>query len=397
MIKFRCNHCNYGYEVPDTFANKTGVCTRCKQRIQIPAKSQDESVIKIRCPACKQKMGVPKQYAGKKVRCAKCKQLMRIPPPDADSAEISKVMAAAGDNLFEDNITEKMFASESREPSANEFTFKPVERPKSPRQEIERDISRGFGTADSEPVQSKHPEPTRGLYRIPLGLLASFGFTIGAAILWTIIAYFVGLRWVQFLCIAVAASAGYGLALFIEERGIGLGLIAVLIGLFGIFCGKGFLAEWVVKPRLQSTIVEKAETDENAQLTEEEIIRRCEDPNCLNEAALFQIIDSNEFEKNFAQKMPQPSFNFRELMSQSQQIATQTAAKAREMVSRWTPEQKRKAIIAQFERNKQMSRQMRPVKTLLTSVIAFICSFSLLDFIFIPVGLWSAYKIGAGG
>jgi hypothetical protein len=283
---------------------------------------------------------------------------------------------------------------------------------------------------DTEVEEDEGSGLAKSLSKIPLAIGASIGFTVGAAILWTIIASIIGLNWLHFLCIPVAGVAGCGLVLFTESRNFGLGLLAALIGLFGIFCGKLFLAKWVVLPEMENPFAMVGEEYDKSTLTEEQIRENLEDPQYLFRAACFQLVENGEFDKEFAEKVVQANYDGRAPMGEAEQVQ-EGMRKVEDALGSWNHEQKRQAIIAQFERDKQMfkdfgkellaaaadanedelpegfrntARETQELfegtrsiqETKIGFTIAFIRSFSILDLLFIPVGMWTAYKIGAG-
>jgi hypothetical protein len=307
-------------------------------------------------------------------------------------------------------------------------------KPETPREpsggNLGLDPSSNLQSFDTEDIQDENSGFAKSLCKIPLAIGASIGFTVGAAILWTIIASIIGLSWLHFLCIPVAGVAGYGLVLFTEHRNFGLGLLAALIGLFGIFCGKLFLAKWVVLPQMENPFAIVGEEYEKSTLTEEQIRENLGDPKSLFRAACFQLVENGEFDREFAEKIVQTNYDGRAPIGEAEQIQ-EGMRKVEDTLGSWDSEQKRQAIIAQFERDKQMfkdfgkellaaaadanedelpegfrntARETQELfdgtrsiqETKIGFTFAFIGSFSILDLLFIPVGMWGAYKIGAG-
>lgn len=448
MIRCKCGHCGYEIKTYDKFAGKRVLCPKCKEALQIPqgeggAIPKAAAVIKFRCPNCDQKIGVPPSYGGKVVRCAKCKQRLRVPQaagaaaqpkPQDDVAALRtgpEQPAAEGSTMPGLGDMGDLLQLEASAPALEEPLGLKPETPRGPSGAgLGLDPRSNLQSFDAEAEEDEGPGLGKTLSKIPLAIGTSIGFTVGAAILWTIIASIIGLNWLHFLCIPVAGVAGCGLVLFTESRNFGLGLLAALIGLFGIFCGKLFLAQWVVLPEMENPFAIVGEEYDKSTLTEEQIQSNLADPKSLFRAACFQLVEDGEFDQEFAEKVVQTNYDGRAPIGEAEQVQ-EGMRKVEETLGGWDNEQKRQAIIAQFERDKQMFKDFgkellaaaadanedelpegfrntaRETQELLEGTrsiqetrigfaIAFIGSFSILDLLFIPVGMWTAYKIGAG-
>ena len=446
MIKFRCGYCNQKINAPDKYANSEKPCPKCKKLIRVPGKSQEpdatiSSIIKFRCPGCNQKIGVTKDYAGKRVRCSRCKSPLRVPEIRAvESTKLESAVTgesdntsednAAYDNIFDDQVTQELLAAEAGASEIETLQLKP-ETPREPSDwNSGLDPRNNLQSFNTEAIKDESSGLAKSLCKIPLAIGTSIGFTVGAAILWTIIASVFGLNWLHFLCVPVAGAAGYGLVLFTENRNLGLGLLAVLIGLFGIFCGKVFLAKWVILPQMENPFVLAGEEYDKSTLQEEQVQERLEDPKCLFRAVCFQLVEYGEFDREFAEKVVQANYDGRAPIGEAKQVQ-EGMRKVENTLGSWDHEQKRQAIIAQFERDKQMFKDFgkellvaaadanedelpeefrnaarethelfegtRSIQqTKIGFAFAFVGSFSFLDLLFIPMGMWCAYKIGAG-
>jgi len=448
MIRCKCNNCGYEIKTYDKFAGKRIRCPKCKGPLQLPqgegaVSPRPAAVIKFRCPNCNQKIGVPPSYGGKVVRCAKCEHRLRVPqapgavPPAKQQDEVAALRAvheqpaADGSTMPGLGDVGDLLQLEASAPAMEEPLRLKPEMPRQPSSAaLGLDPGNNLRSFDTEPVEDEGSGIGKTLYKIPLAIGASIGFTVGAAILWTIIASIIGLNWLHFLCIPVAGAAGCGLVLFTESRNFGLGLLAALIGLFGIFCGKLFLAKWVVLPEMENPFAIVGEEYDKATLTEEQIQANLEDPKSLFRAACFQLAENGEFDQEFAEKVVQANYDGRAPIGEAEQVQ-EGMRKVEETLGSWDYEQKRQAIIAQFERDKQMfkdfgkellaaaadanedelpeglrntARETQELfegtrsiqETKIGFIFAFIGSFSILDLLFIPVGMWTAYKIGAG-
>jgi DNA-directed RNA polymerase subunit RPC12/RpoP len=448
MIRLKCSNCGQKIKTDDKYAGKRVSCPKCKTILQVPqavggTSPGQSAIIKFRCPNCDQKIGVSPDYAGKVVKCAKCKHQLRVPQPPGKPAQpqapeglvslrVGGEPPAADEGRLPDlgDMNDLLQLEASAPAVEDQLQLKP-ETPREPSGgNLGLEPRSNLQSFDTEDIDDESSGLAKSLCKIPLAIGASIGFTVGAAILWTIIASIIGLSWLHFLCIPVAGVAGYGLVLFTESRNFGLGLLAALIGLFGIFCGKLFLAKWVVLPQMENPFAIVGEEYDKSTLTEEQIQENLEDPKSLFRAACFQLVEYGEFDREFAEKVVQANYDGRAPIGEAKQVQ-EGMRKVENTLGSWNPEQKREAIIAQFERDKQMfkdfgkellavaadanedelpegfrntARETQELfdgtrsiqETKIGFAFAFIGSFSILDLLFIPVGMWGAYKIGAG-
>lgn len=456
MIKFHCPSCGNKLGAPDDYAGKQVRCAKCRQPIRVPV--QDEKplgdkrdLIKYRCPNCNQRLGVPLKYAGKRVRCTKCQEATVVPQPQPKPRPVQP--AATGgvtDDMFEDGLgtgdmfgdgalTGELLAAEANAPAAEDaLRLKPLasthqddRQVKCPTCGAPNRLGTEFCTTCAEPIGGPAKGPGLGVAtKIPLSLAASLAFTLAGAVAWTILAYLIGLVWVQPLCIVVAGLAGYGLVLFTDKRNAALGLLAALVGFVGIITGKVLIAKWVVLPEIENVFA-SAEWHEPS-LTEEQVDERMKDPNAVFRAACFQMAEEGEFEEEFASKIVDTHYDGRAPLGEAEQIQA-GIEQVEETLQTWSDEQKREAIRAQHTRdmeafkdfgralvgemaesaeedeevpegirqvakeaNDLMSGDKALAETKIGFVMAFFGSFSCLDIIWFPLALWSAYKIGTG-
>jgi hypothetical protein len=289
-----------------------------------------------------------------------------------------------------------------------------------------------FCTGCGETIVASQPEARAisAAAKVPLSLGASFAFTIAGAIAWAIIAAFVGLGWVTFMAVPVAGLAGVGLVVFTEKRNAALGLMAALIGLFGIICGKVFIAKWVVLPAMAKAV---AETEmEDFSLTDEQVEERAKNPHFLFRAACYQLVEEGEFDKDFAKKVVATNRDGRAPLGEAEQVKA-GMDKVEAKLNTWSESEKHDAVRAQHvrdveamrdfgkalvgalaeateedanvgqtwretakEANELVAGERTLAETRIGFIFALIGSFCLLDLLFFPMGLWSAYKIGTG-
>jgi hypothetical protein len=149
-------------------------------------------------------------------------------------------------------------------------------------------------------------------------------------------------------------------------------------------------------------------------------------------AVCFQMVEDGELDEELAQKVVDTHYDHRVPVGEEEQVLEATA-KVAETVRYMTDAEKRRAVKAQYDRDMQAFRdfgkelvgamaastdeandvpdavrktaaeanelftgQKQLSETKIGFVLAFITSFSLLDIIFLPAGMYYAYKIAAG-
>jgi hypothetical protein len=376
---------------------------------------------------------------------------MRVPELQKEPAPKEPIAGGVGgDEMFDDNIgagdifggngrTDELLAAEAGASAVEEpLKFKPP----SPGPQIEPKVrcpvcgalnrqDTEFCVSCGETIISRAESPGFStVAKIPLSLAASFGFTLAGAVAWTLLAYLFGLRWLHFLAILVAALAGYGLTLFTEKRSAAFGLLAALIGFVGIISGKVFIAKWVVLPNLENPFA-SAEW-KKVTPTDREVDERMKDPNEMFRAACFQMAEDGEFDEKFARKVVDTHYDGRAPLGEAEQVKA-GIERVEKALNSWSDTEKREAIRAQYARdieafkdfgkaliaagtksaeetkdvpetvretareaNELISGDRTLAETKIGFFFAFLGSFSFLDLLFFPMGLWSAYKIGSG-
>jgi len=450
MIKFRCSHCQQKIGAPDDYAGKRVRCSKCRQPIRVPSPQQAPPgerarVIKFRCPSCSQKIGVSEKYAGKRVRCLKCRQPMTVPsfeqeavrqPVKAPAAEADEMLAGPA---WSEDLLSSAAAMEAAAPPEDTLRVAPadataddVRSVKCPACSASNRSDTQFCTTCGETMPTMEaPAPAMSAAaKVPLAFGASVGFTLGGAIGWAIIASLVGLGWVNWMSLVVASLAGVGLTLFSDKRNAALGLLAGVIGLFGMVCGKVAIAKWAVLPAMERAL---EETDwQDMEPTEEHIAEGMKNPHSLFRAACFQLVDEGEFEDEFARKVMATHYDGRAPIGEAEQVMA-AIKKVEARLKSWDEEQKREALRAQYvrdvkamknfgkavigaiaesteqdanvgqgwrqtarEANELVTGQRSLAQTRIGFFFALIGTFRLLDLVFFPMGVWSAYKIGSG-
>ena len=403
MIKFRCSNCDKGFNVPDNFAGKRSKCTKCKQSITVPSVEQKPSeektsIIKFRCPNCNQKTGVPKKYAGKRVRCNKCKEPMQVP---GLKREVIADDLAGGSDIFGGGLGEELLSAEADAPAVEEpLRLKPTEPEEVP---IGPETFGGQSRFEDKPSGGGIPEGAK----IPLGLVAGLGLTIAGAVIWGLIAKGTGFHW-GWIATIVAGLAGCGFAMFMHDgdRGGFTGFLAVVIGLIGIMTGKVFIAKWVEMPIVKERFTsgfkmsasdnsKKKHFSEGGDSQSNMLEHIVENKKSMFFVTCFHLADEGVFEEEFAKKVitfhlgknRSSAENFDELRDAEGKVLT--------LIEGYSRSEREEIARQQEDRLIELMEKILD-KTPVGFVIAFIGSFSLADFLWFPMGLWGAYKVGAG-
>jgi len=219
-----------------------------------------------------------------------------------------------------------------------------------------------------------------------LALAGSFGGALVGAIIWLVIAKATGFE-IGFIAWGVGGLAGVGMTVFTDRRSAGLGVLAAVFAICGIFMGKMFVAKWVVLPML-------AEEARQFEVTDEHIADMVEDPNMMFCVACLVVADDGGFEEELAWKAVAVRMSDEvppEAVEQTESIRQE----ASELLDSWSEGEKRGAARA------QAGRLMAKIMGILSEsklglAIAFIATFSLMDILWFLMALASAYKIGSG-
>jgi hypothetical protein len=239
---------------------------------------------------------------------------------------------------------------------------------------------------------------------IPLALGASVAFTIAGAVVWCILAGLVGVGWVSFMALVVCALAGYGLQLFSGRCGAGLGVLAIFIGMCGLFFGKVLIAKWVVMPKLMPAFREGIDSafDEmdSEQLSAADVNEMLDDPNMMFILTLMRLMDDGEFDRDVVIKivmarqlqsdMPPP-----ELAEQIERAEK----RVNECLESWSPEEKEQVVreqLPKFIRGMADVLMDSKIGAAIGFIAALIAVMSCQDLIWFPMGLICAYRVGSG-
>lgn len=403
MIKFHCSNCGKKISTPDNYAGKRGKCPQCGQVVRVPSAQEEpvqdnQPVIKFRCPNCNQKIGVAKNYAGKRVRCAKCRQPIWVPEPQVEPVQKESVAGSVeADEMFDDHIAagdifgdksmaDELLAAEAGAPAVEEpLRLKPAV-PQTVHSQAPAFGVRGQLTDNSVSGRSLTVGTSNRAVKIPLAIGASFIAALLGAILWAVVAcvtrYECGI-----IAWGVGVLAGFGLTLFIDSRGVGIGLLACLFAFLGILMGKFFIANWYIMPRLEQEF-------RKFEPGEEHIAELLENSDMMFSVACLQLVENGEFEEALAWRVIAAHYSG-ELPSENRQEIEAARQKSLELLNNWSESEKKAAAQAQCAKLMDKITDFM-IKTKIGLVIAFLAAFSLWDLLWLPIALWSAYKIGAG-
>jgi hypothetical protein len=233
--------------------------------------------------------------------------------------------------------------------------------------------------------------------KIPLSIGLSFACAIGAAAVWGGIAMGTGLIF-GWLAIGVAAAAAGGLIILQEDRNVGLGLLAAFVGLIGIFCGKYFIAKWAVMPHVQDVVDAGLDEVDSQTFSPEEMSELLQEPVLVHNVVCMQLSQDGQFSREIAMEIIVAKIMEKDPSGLSSEAKT-AQEKIESAITEWKDDKKAEAIRMQYgpvQRAVAETFLDSKVGSALTTVAAFIGSFSLFDLIIFPIAIWTAFKIGNG-
>ncbi|HUT28792.1 MAG TPA: hypothetical protein VMX13_03285 [Sedimentisphaerales bacterium] len=448
MIDFRCSHCGHNFSVPETYAGKTARCSKCHRSLRIPEPSPlppaDETkptLVTFHCPHCRQKIGVAQRHAGREITCAKCHQTLRVPqphkdhPPQKASTHIEKDDRMFVQPVSSEHRHDTIHATQTGSPDEEVLHVAPPPVTPDTVRQTKCPQCQSLNRADAqvchfcgETMSARRAVAPRPSGSIGLAVAASIGLTFGAAAAWVLLAYFAGWFWLQFLAVGVASIAGYGLTLATDKRTPSMGILAMVIGLITVVAAKLIIVYWVVIPQVDSFFgVLTTITDRQA----DNIIKN---PDAMFTFACYSLADELQWDWQFTNEVVM----FRTLSSIQQKTPVrpkmppqdteklrQAVKTVEERITAWSDAEKRHAVLSGFERHRQwLNGNFRAIaaadanqpgkaptpfvkegievavgeRTLSQSPIGRAFTWGgacCLDFIWIPLGLFLAYKIAA--
>ncbi|MHC4527738.1 MAG: hypothetical protein ACYS29_07670 [Planctomycetota bacterium] len=357
MIKFDCSHCQRELSIPESYAGKRVRCANCRQVVSVPAAQPtpgpaQAGIVRFRCPGCRQKIGVTADYAGKRVKCAACGQTLRVPaleqqpPPELPPEDTLRV------------------AQPPPPPAARSVTCPFCQSPNAADNEIctacgQIMVAQADGPASAEGDSMLKP------------VAASVGLTLAAAAAWVLLAsqveWFVILLLHAF-AVGVAALAGYGMTMFTDKRTKVMGLLAIVIGLAGIVVAKVAIAKLIILPRADTFVQAQSSTE----VSDEQLDKIIRSPDATFMYACFHLAEQFEWDWEFtmevttfytferaAKKNPAffkgPPFTNR---STAQTKKLKDAVKqVEEAIAGWSEQEKRQAIRSGFAKHKEWFKE----------------------------------------
>lgn len=216
-------------------------------------------MIKFHCPSCNQKLGVPDDYAGRRIRCNKCNEPTMVPQP------VPAESNSGGIELMKPQI----YPHQADENSP--LSLAPESVPVDPNAEILRQVSRQRSSESSvrKPASDGSDEVSSGRFfasihgfrsrfgSFPLALLSAILCSAAAIALWMLLCKITGLEYgLEWMFIPVALAGPIGFCIFSEQRGTGMGVLALFIALFAIIMARLSYAAFFVIPEWRYEVVE---------------------------------------------------------------------------------------------------------------------------------------------
>jgi hypothetical protein len=201
---------------------------------------------------------------------------------------------------------------------------------------------------------------------------------------------------------AIGPLAGLGLTVFTDKRSAGIGWLAVLIGLVGIITGKVLIAKYVVMPELMPKFQQLMDTGlgemDKEDISDGMVSDIVKDPNMMFGVALLELVDQNEIEEDLIREIAVWHFTGKSQPELKTDLET-AREKINERLDSWSEEEKTEAAKAQYPR---MIREFMEfffdtgMGTAFGFFVAFVAAFECLDVVWFPLGLYFAYRVGAG-
>lgn len=346
-------------------------------------------MIKFQCSHCSQKLGVPQEYAGKRVRCSKCQQVSVVPAPaDVAGIELERSPQPPPPPAPETDDLERNGAIRDAARGRDRGAIVPPPIP--------RDSAARGGAA---------AEVAKGMGKIPLSLGFSVLLMSLCIILWVFVGRITGME-IGFLVLLVPTAGAWGLTYFTDNRGVMMALLAVFIGFAGMVGGKVAVAKWVIYPILQEKISQKdSEFTQGfreglegiGQLTPEDVEWMIEDDEVMVYIAALDVpLERQTVKAMYLLDEETPDY----------EVAPEVVhgfEKAYEKLDIWDAQQKESCLRKHYTVFNEISSECdtellinSDVGKAVTGIIAFIAAFGFLDLIWFPMGLYGAWKIGAG-
>jgi len=399
-------------------------------------------MIKYHCPKCNQKLGVPDNYAGRRVRCNKCSEPSIVPRPLTEIDITAALPVAAAKPAAPEQTPEQIAASIFQKPAAAKPApvqielQKPMPKPQQldelqlapedddqaqediRKAEILREASRQRAASSmaAAPRAAKEAssrraisggELSKGMGKIPLSIATSFAAMLAVIVVWVVVGMITGFEfWYIVLCVPVAGA--WGLVAFTENRGIMLGILAVIFGLVGMLIGRAGIAKWVIMPSWNENENYTAEVDdfyrevvgfpdtlpaEQAQL--EGLIRN---ERVMLRIAAWDLVQAGQMDDDLYNQLFLASIEDPNNLDEEIQNGLYDAADHLDVMSTAQRVNLLKTHFDGIRENYQQNIQPK-LDSLIqkaTFFYAFYKSFRPLDLLLFPMGLFGAFKYAAG-
>lgn len=423
MINFTCGGCEKKYSVPEEYSGKKARCKQCSHTNTIPSNDPVESpepLIAFTCDQCGKNIRVKQEHAGKRVRCPGCAEVCTIPLPVSSEPKPAEEPEFE-EEQWEDDSSEGFEYSDDLSALAADAANAPESQIKISDRAVPKAAPRAKRSSGGE---GGFMAFAKGAGKVPLSLGASVVFTVAGAIAWMILAKifsggvetekFYGLN---FLAIPVATLAGFGLVVLTGRRNILFGFLAVIIGFCGIICGKVLIAKYVIQPKFSylmssdPTGFMELDTEYFKELAGQDFwvfAAQCysmKDRGEIEQDLILPVImvyaqdgaegsyeqtgdDTSQMLSNIAGEM--------DISAERQEQIDQVKEKALGNMENLTSAQREQLTVDYGPDMYKDVMSFLADSTPFNAVMSFIASFALLDLLFIPMGLWGAFKAGIG-
>ncbi len=430
MLKFHCPHCDQKIGLPQQYAGKQVRCAKCKQIIVVPTASEqndvtDKGVIRFECSGCKRKLKVSQKHAGRQVKCPKCGVPIAVPRlTDEKILRASSTGSTISDELLES------YAGTGDFPEQAEKTPPPVQQEGSLKFQPTVENTSGSvrcsscgavhsagrkfctlcgqsltaGASDSSkqaPCEAQSDDTT-GKSNIVLAILVSIVFAAVGGIVWCVAARFIGIGWMSFMAVVVCCLAGAGFYLCTQNRSVGVGILAGVIGFMGILNGKTLIARYVAMPQMKEFFSEGADqlgkAFENSPMQEEFYEDMIKNDDLMFVIAAMQLAEEGQIEEELVDDIMAERTTGRKDPEKAEQIE-QAKTKIRDALDNWDNQKKKEVAKAQYGKvsRKYVHAFMESEAGKTMGFIwAWFWSLSCQDIVWFPLGVFCAYKVARG-
>jgi phage FluMu protein Com len=430
MLKFRCPHCDQKIGLSEQYANKQVRCARCKQLLVVPAASTendsaDKAVIRFQCRTCRQKLKVSQKHAGANLKCPKCGTVLVVPQvTEAAALGASSSGSTISDGLLESGGGTGDFLQElerlgegaaAKQPESSlQFQQAPADAPSlrcsscgavhsADRkfcslcgQQLTEYAGDGFGPAVDE--RAAVGRAVR-IDNMAVAILAAALFSIIGGVGWCVAARSVGTGWLSFMAVGVFCLSGAGFYLCTQNRGVGVGILAVLIGFMGVLNAKTLIAKYVTMPKLKNFMSNSGDKFGNMfdkhPMKDQFYEDMVKNEDFMFAAATMQLAEDGEIEEELVDDIVMKRPADENDVERTQKIK-EAKTRIKAAVENWDKEKKKKVAQAQFAKLNQKymdSFMQSQAGQTFSFVAAWFWSFSCQDIVWFPLGMFCAYKI----